>query len=370
MKNNPSFFSLQKDFYNVLKPALAYWTGGNNHLLSVIRHPYWITFSGELVQPAIRTKYGDDLKLCRGIYGPVASKIMEGGDLPLNQFSSWTINPDFAKHFVTSTPGGAGGLFQSKKKDWAVVEAEFLAEDVVFAPVKLPDFLPDPDVLFHMFSSEAEFVIYGGRQGSTLSKRDFKVIQKTRRKKRADYFVVGGSVYKLAAHLSNIPSWEEVWESAKSTDATIHREEAYLNDRDEDNPDDVALAESMVKEDVWELYQGIVFMLHNLFEGSDCWREMKLENIDPITLDPLGVYWSYEKDAAEAHGGGFGDRVLYRARIDLDKVDVPYTVEVNVDLDTGPPEAEVGFQEGSRIWVYDVTLEDGTTVDINDWRRV
>ena len=73
--------------------------------------------------------------------------------------------------------------------------------------------------------------IYGN---TILPKGRFKVIQKTRRKKMADYFVVGGSVYKLAAHLSNIPSWEEVWESAKSTDATIHREEAYLNDRDED----------------------------------------------------------------------------------------------------------------------------------------
>ena len=181
--------------------------------------------------------------------------------------------------------------------------------------------------------------------------------------------IVGNNVYRLASPLDQIPTWEKVWESAKNYDATYYREEAYMQGRDEDDPEDVALAAELVKDDVWELYRGIVSMLRDEMDGADCWREMTLEGEpDLVTLDPLGIYWSYDKEAAEAHGGGYGERVTYRARVDLKNVDVPYTVNVHLDLDSGPQEKEVGFHEGARIWVYDVELDDGTVLPINDWR--
>jgi len=128
-------------------------------------------------------------------------------------------------------------------------------------------------------------------------------------------------------------------------------------------------------EHMQELYDESVWRIENELDGEDCWREITVkEGVDPTKLTNLGIYWSYDEYAAEAHWAGEGDvKLTFHARIDLKYVNKEWTVYNNTDPSIGESEKEVNLIQHSPIFVYDVTVEKpGTppeTVRIHDWRR-
>lgn len=163
------------------------------------------------------------------------------------------------------------------------------------------------------------------------------------------FVIVAGQIYRKAS--DDIISFEEVVD---------HFVDFYEVDEDE------------IYDGVADLYYEIANRFETEFDGADCWRAIKLPpQSDPSTLSPLGIYWAYEQEAAQPYGAGL-DResttVVYKARIELEAVDEDATVLANSDPSTGSEEREVRFYEGKHIWVYGVTLEDGTVLEINDWR--
>ena len=105
-------------------------------------------------------------------------------------------------------------------------------------------------------------------------------------------------------------------------------------------------------------------------DGKDCWRAIKLPaKIDPTQHDRLGGYWTDEKRSASIYvDKGAGQKVVYRGRIDQRYIHKNDTVTINSHLEFGPAEQEVRFYKGSPIFVYDVTLEDGSVLPIEDYR--
>jgi hypothetical protein len=94
-------------------------------------------------------------------------------------------------------------------------------------------------------------------------------------------------------------------------------------------------------------------------------------DFDPATHPQLGIFWSLDQGGAgdyhakDEHGTHV---VVYEAKPDIRYVDKVATVWANCEPVCGENMAEVRFLEDSPIWVYNVTLEDGTVLEINDWR--
>lgn len=167
---------------------------------------------------------------------------------------------------------------------------------------------------------------------------------------------VGNKVYRFAGPIHYIPSWEDMWKEVQS-----------IHGKEEDD------------EDVYrKIYDEAVGMLQE-FSSKDVWRSMSIpETVDPTTLTNLGIYWADSEygvdtvflDYYDEHWKGYGQgrEVVYHARVDgLSNVDTYGTVEARV-IGWGQDEEEVRLFGGVPIYVYDVTLEDGTVVPINDWR--
>lgn len=77
----------------------------------------------------------------------------------------------------------------------------------------------------------------------------------------------------------------------------------------------------------------------------------------------LGIYWSYEKGAAEPHWGYKGEETPYyalmQASVKEEHVNWPETVELNIRPDTGEDEKEIRLFKNTplkleKIWIDDV----------------
>jgi len=125
-----------------------------------------------------------------------------------------------------------------------------------------------------------------------------------------------------------------------------------------------------IEREVKVQYSSITRRLSKL-TAQDCWRAIRLSSSEnPQQHSDLGVYWTTRKTAAKDYWGDTreGQRVIYRARVDSQQVDQFNTIMANVQPIWGKYEDEVRFFQHAPIYVYDCTLEDGTVVEINDWR--
>lgn len=163
------------EFEDLLWQQLKNWRGGTIGVMPLIKHDYWPTFR-KMVQTEVKKQYGSNVKLYRGIYGDPALEVLKGEAFPLHRTSSWTKDKDYAKNFAMDTPGGAGRL---GKKFWVSVSAQWPVKNIILAPVVLPDFAPDPDILMSL-KSEDEFVIESPRK--RLNPGQFKIVSKSRKK--------------------------------------------------------------------------------------------------------------------------------------------------------------------------------------------
>lgn len=155
------------NFHSVLKSIVKDWKGSRAPIYKLVRHRYWPTFHA-MVVAAVKAKYGSKVKLYRGVYGRYAYDILKGAPLDINEFNSWSVDQREAQSHVSA-----------RKDYWLVVRAIYPAEQAVFAPVTLPDYEPDPDVL-GKFNWEKEIVIRDKR--GSLPASAYRVVAKTRKK--------------------------------------------------------------------------------------------------------------------------------------------------------------------------------------------
>lgn len=106
-----------------------------------------------------------------------------------------------------------------------------------------------------------------------------------------------------------------------------------------------------------------VFQQINVHGKIEIWREMKVNKkwLDVLKNDTkmsLGLYWSYEENAAEAHWGhNVKDEyyVTIHATCDFDKVNWYKTMLANLQPNTGD-EQEINLPKGTLLNVLDITM--------------
>ena len=87
-------------------------------------------------------------------------------------------------------------------------------------------------------------------------------------------------------------------------------------------------------------------------------------NGEPLEgYDGLGVFWSWDKDSAQAHwGGSSGEEVVIEAMVNVNDIDAKLTLELNLHPSLGEDEAEIRVKPGAPIEVLGVYVEqDGQT---------
>jgi hypothetical protein len=142
---------LMQSFQKMLGWEMKSWTGSfskdrQGDKFSFLRHPFWNQF-----QAMVRAQLPSGVVLYRGIYGKIVNVVKNTGKLPVHQFSSWTTKPNIARDIIESW-GPEGVLL-------AVVKAVIPAEMIMLAPISLPDYEPDPDVLIGGLGREDEYVV-------------------------------------------------------------------------------------------------------------------------------------------------------------------------------------------------------------------
>lgn len=157
-----------EQFRDLLTTQLKDWKGSANGLHAA-KHRYWPTFL-RMVQDAVRVEHGSRFVLYRGLRGVQAEVVLDGKDLPLRPYSSWTSKIGMARRFR--------GI---KGDTWAIVSSVFSSEDVALAPVALPGY-SDPEILRPLASD-----VYGGgdelivhSSGGKLPKGTFRVVSSSR----------------------------------------------------------------------------------------------------------------------------------------------------------------------------------------------
>jgi GNAT superfamily N-acetyltransferase len=81
------------------------------------------------------------------------------------------------------------------------------------------------------------------------------------------------------------------------------------------------------------------------------YRVLTLQDIKDIKTKGIGVYWSWDEDAAEAHWGHFGQgfqNYTLKAQVQEKDVDWTGTMWANLDPDLGEDEKEIRLKSGAR----------------------
>ena len=161
--------------------------------------------------------------------------------------------------------------------------------------------------------------------------------------------------------------WEEaflvaVGDWAESNVADVVENTGYYYNDSEYEPQDLEdyfvewAAYELVMDEFQERYRSLVRMLERQ-PHVDCYRLISLpENVDPSSLDGLGIYWSLDPDKVglyEADGDDPKRPVYWRfdCRGEMKYVDLWETVMHHLNPDYGMDEDEVRFFPHSPIYV-------------------
>jgi hypothetical protein len=142
---------------------------------------------------------------------------------------------------------------------------------------------------------------------------------------------------------------------------------------DEDDIDENDFSE-WIKYELETLAENFIGMIRRelLNDGKmKIWRAMTVssdwESKLPNQVKHLGVYWSWDKSAAEPHWGYSNDKplnVIMEAEVDEIAVDWEPTIRLNIEP-VSYEEKEVRLVKGSKINITSITI-DGTEIDISD----
>jgi len=100
----------------------------------------------------------------------------------------------------------------------------------------------------------------------------------------------------------------------------------------------------------------------------DIWRMMTVENGWVIHLmkegKHLGIYWSWEENAAEAHWGQSGNnRVLIKSSIKEENIDWENTVALNMDINIGEDEKEIRLFKNTPLKIEELYMNNKNIID-------
>ena len=139
-------------------------------------------------------------------------------------------------------------------------------------------------------------------------------------------------------------------------------------------PDAKALAEltdQLVQQDMSDRYDRCVDDLSYLGEQIPVWRIINVVGDSPkqirqnIKLDKVGVYWTWDEDAAtEAYWGGDGQSVKLSGMVGRDQVDWGRTLLCNMEPSIGEEEKELRLLPGQTLKVISFEV-DGKMYKMN-----
>jgi DNA topoisomerase IB len=159
-----------QDFHKHLLKQLKNWKGGYSSL-PIRNHSYWPTF-----QAMVAKALGSMPRIYRGVHGEYAKAILEGRPMAIRELSAWTTSLRYAKDIAQKS-----STLSDRNRFWFVAQSKkYKLKDVAFAPVILPDYGPDPKVLFDALQGEDEIVIFD--PSKSLKTGDYKVVAQTRSK--------------------------------------------------------------------------------------------------------------------------------------------------------------------------------------------
>jgi hypothetical protein len=122
-------------------------------------------------------------------------------------------------------------------------------------------------------------------------------------------------------------------------------------------------------------YEDAVERIENYINSDgtiDIWRMMTvtsewLENLTG-TGKHLGIYWSWEEGAAEAHWGhGDGKYLTIKSSVREEYVNWEDTIMLNMNIDLGEEEKEIRLYKNTKLKIEDLEF-DGKTVNLHSGR--
>lgn len=108
-----------------------------------------------------------------------------------------------------------------------------------------------------------------------------------------------------------------------------------------------------------------------------CWRAVQVsEDVDPTGLTGFGIYWTLEQEYAEPlmHERSKANQttVIFQAIVNGKYLNAAETVWANMfgaANNIATDENEVRFYKHAPLYIVDVELEDGTVIEIDEWRH-
>jgi len=129
----------------------------------------------------------------------------------------------------------------------------------------------------------------------------------------------------------------------------------------------------MFSNEIEDILEDIYYTLENTKEiyrmitVSDEW------SINNLNDKPLGIYWSYEENSAEAHWGYNNNNyktVLLIGKIeDINIVDIEESLLLNLNPSIGKEEKEIRLKEGNKILISLVKI-DNIETEVNKYYNV
>lgn len=175
---------------------------------------------------------------------------------------------------------------------------------------------------------------------------------------------------------NRIPPFKEVWSHIIRSDGFKDIINTFKSNNERNNHrDSLRNFYRSVKEEQKERYDNIVYDYQQL-NGKLCWRVIRLPfSVQPEKLPQLGIYWSIEKNKAEAHWGRFGPKypieVTYEGIINLKNVNWRQTIFARMDMSSGDEESEITFIPNGKIFIESVYIVPfDKTIYIRRFRRV
>tara|TARA_R110000796_G_scaffold58413_4_gene134879 strand:- start:30084 stop:30737 length:654 start_codon:yes stop_codon:yes gene_type:complete len=151
-------------------------------------------------------------------------------------------------------------------------------------------------------------------------------------------------------------------------------EKESLMDMDEDDVVELDRFKKWVFYEVESKIENFIDDIQHYIDGDTItiWREMTVDDkwiqSLPREAKRLGMYWSYEQDAAEAHWGGAGKRIQLQTSINQSYVDWNQTILANIDPQIGEDEKEITLFKNTPIKIEKLMIDNGS-VDVSGLRN-
>ena len=153
---------------------------------------------------------------------------------------------------------------------------------------------------------------------------------------------------------------------------SLYKEENYLQDLDDDEIDEEAFLDWLQYDIKLKLEDLVIFYRSQIIKNGKVtvWRRITVGDswIDHLSKKGkhLGVYWSWDPDAAEAHWGDSDKKfsALIEAEVSENGVDWEQTLIANIQPFTGDDEKEITLNKGVPLKILSIEI-DGQPQDIS-----